>query len=79
MEKKLDLIELLEYVDSSTLDYTEWVNVGMALKHEGYTSAYWDSWSQTDGRHVPGECYKKWDTFQGGGSPVTGATITQLA
>lgn len=79
MEKKLDLIELLEYVDPSTLNYQEWVNVGMALKHEGYTASDWDRWSQSDERNVPGECYKKWDSFQGDGSPVTGATITQLA
>ena len=28
------LLELLEYIDPSTLNYQEWVNVGMALKHE---------------------------------------------
>lgn len=80
MENKLNLLELLDYINPSTLSYQEWVNVGMALKEEGYTAADWDSWSQRDdGRYHTGECWKKWDTFQGTGSPVTGATITQLA
>ncbi|EGS1179558.1 TPA: AAA family ATPase [Enterococcus faecalis] len=79
MENKLDLIELLEYIDPSVLDYQEWVNVGMALKHEGYTAIDWDQWSQADSRYREGECFKKWESFQGTASPVTGATITQLA
>lgn len=80
MESKLNLTELLQYVDPSALSYQEWVNVGMALKHEGYTVNDWDEWSQRDGgRYNDGETEKKWNTFQGTNSPVTGATITQLA
>ena len=79
MESKLDLTELLNYIDPSMLSYQEWVNVGMALKHEGYTAHDWDVWSQNDQRYHPGETFKKWESFQGNGSPVTGATITQLA
>lgn len=81
MEHKLDLTELLDYLDPASLSYQEWVNVGMALKHEGYTAVDWDRWSQSDGaRYHPGETFKKWDSFGGGtASPVTGATITQLA
>ncbi len=79
MENKLDLIELLAYVDPAALDYQEWVNVGMALKHEGYTASDWDQWSAADSRYKSGECFKKWMSFEGNGSPVTGATITQMA
>lgn len=80
MENKLDLVELLEYIDPSILSYQEWVNVGMSLKHEGYTAIDWDVWSRKDsGRYHEGECFKKWITFEGSGQPVTGATITQLA
>ncbi|MCG7406822.1 PriCT-2 domain-containing protein [Paenibacillus sp. ACRRX] len=80
MEHKLDLIALLGYVDSTYLDYQEWVNVGMALKYEVYTASDWDDWSKRDGsRYHPGECFKKWSTFEGSGIPVTGATITQMA
>lgn len=74
-----DLKELLKYIDPSTLDYQEWVNVGMALKHEGYTASDWDEWSMNDSRYHAGECEKKWATFKGTGLPVTGATITQMA
>ena len=79
MENKLDLIELLEYIDPASLGYQEWVNVGMALKQEGYTAVDWDQWSQSDSRYHSGECFKKWESFQGTSSPITGATITQLA
>lgn len=79
IETKLDLIALLEYVDPASLDYQEWVNVGMALKYEGYTAADWDQWSSNDGRYKPGECFRKWMSFEGSSSPVTGATITQMA
>ena len=71
MEK--DLNELLEYIDPSSLSYQEWINVGMALKHEGYSASDWDKWSSNDSRYHPGECYKKWDTFNEGAlSIVTG-------
>ena len=77
---KVDLVALLEYVDPATLNYQEWVNVGMALKHEGYSVNDWDEWSRQDmGRYHEGEIEKKWNTFQGTNSPVTGATITQMA
>jgi hypothetical protein len=78
VENKVDLIALLEYVDPSMLDYQEWLNVGMALKKEGHTASDWDEWSRRDGgRYHPGECFKKWTTFEGNG--ITGATITQMA
>ena len=79
MENKLNLLELLEFVDPATLEYQEWVNVGMALKHEGYTAIDWDKWSQSDSRYKPGECYRKWETFNGNTTPVTGGTIFQMA
>ncbi|WP_429955525.1 PriCT-2 domain-containing protein, partial [Enterococcus sp. AZ192] len=63
----------------SALDYQEWVNVGMALKQEGYSVDDWDDWSKNDSRYKPEECFRKWETFKGTGLPVTGATITQLA
>ena len=74
-----NLLELLSYIPPDTLSYTEWINVGMALKHEGYTASDWDSWSRNDARYHSGECYTKWDSFQGTSSPVTGGTIFHLA
>ncbi len=76
----IDLKAILEYIDPSDCNYQEWVNVGMALKHEGYTAADWDAWSARDGgRYHAGECFKKWSTFVGAGTPVTGGTIVQMA
>ena len=70
--------ELLNYINPAELDYQDWVNVGMALKHEGYTAADWDSWSQNDNRYKRGECFKKWASFQRDDG-VTGGTIYELA
>jgi RecA-family ATPase len=62
------------------LTYQEWINVGMALKYEGYSISDWDAWSARDAnRYHPGECDRKWNTFNGTSTPITGATITQMA
>ena len=75
-----NLTEILEYIDPSTCSYQEWKNVGMALKHEGYTVSDWDMWSMKDvNRYHSGECAKKWATFQGSSAPVTAGTIIQMA
>jgi RecA-family ATPase len=72
--------ELLNHIDPSTLDYQEWVNVGMALHHEGATAEEWDAWSQRDTkRYKPGDCARKWSSFHGSSKPVTGGTLVELA
>jgi len=80
MTNSVDVLHLLNYIDPAKLDYQEWVNVGMALKEEGYTATDWDEWSQSDVvRYNPGECFKKWTSFNGSLSKVTGGTIYHLA
>ena len=85
-----DLLPLLDYIDPGTLNYEEWLNVGKALKYEGYSATDWDLWSRrdngltSDGKHPryqSGLCFKKWDTFNGAnnGRNITGATITAMA
>lgn len=77
---KQDLLPLLSYIDPAALNYQEWVNVGMALKQEGYTAADWDSWSRRDAaRYRVGECFKKWTTFQGNSKPVAAGTLVEMA
>ena len=79
-EQKTDLIEVLEYIDPSGCTYQEWVNIGMALQHEGYDCAIWEDWSKRDiGRYHEGECAQKWRSFRGAPSPVTAGTIVQMA
>lgn len=79
--ENMNLIPLLDYIDPAFCTYQEWVNVGMALKLEGYSADDWDAWSLRDaGRYHAGECEKKWRTFDGKTStPVTGATIVDMA
>lgn len=71
--------EALNYIDPASLTYQEWVNIGMALKHEGCSVSMWDNWSRNDRRYHSGECEKKWETFNGSPVPVTGATVFQMA
>lgn len=74
------LKNLLNYIQPSDLTYQEWINVGMALKQEGYTASDWEEWSSSDPRHKNGECFMKWNTFNGTGcAPVTGGTIFEYA
>ena len=81
MESKIDLRELLEYIDPSQCSYDEWLNVGLALHQEGYPMFVWEEWSADDGeRFHDGECAAKWESFgRYTGKLVTGATITQMA
>lgn len=75
-----DIKEMLSYINPSDLDYQEWVNVGMALKHEGFPCSVWDDWSKNDTRYKRGACSKKWESFkESAGSIVTGGTIFELA
>ena len=81
MESKIDLRELLEYIDPSQCSYDEWLNVGLALHQDGYPMFIWEEWSADDGeRFHEGECAAKWESFgRYTGKLVTGATITQMA
>lgn len=79
MENSYDILELLNYIEPSLLDYQEWISVGMGLKESGYTAADWDRWSQSDSRYHKGECFSKWDSFRGNGTPITAGTIVQIA
>ncbi len=75
----MSLLEILEQLPASECTYEEWVQVGMALKHEGYTVSDWDTWSMADSRYKAGNCAKKWESFQGNADPVTAGTIVQIA
>ena len=77
---KTELTEMLHYIDPALLSYQEWINVGMGLKEAGYTVGDWKQWSARDSkRYHPGECERKWNSFQGAAHPVTGGTIVQMA
>lgn len=74
-----NILEALKYINVADLNYQEWINVGMALKAEGYDCSVWDEWSRNDSRYKAKECERKWATFAGSSNPITGGTIVQMA
>ncbi|MBR6983897.1 MAG: AAA family ATPase [Ruminococcus sp.] len=74
-----NLLELIKWIDPDS--YEDWLIVGMALKHEGYSVGDWDLWSQSSTKYKSGVCEKKWESFneQNAGTPVTGGTIYKMA
>lgn len=53
---------ILSYIQPESLNYDDWLHIGMALKNEGYPFEIWDGWSVDDehAKERPG----KWDGFQ---------------
>ena len=75
-----DILKALDCIDPAALDYQEWLNVGMALKLEGYPVHIWEDWSRNDtARFHEGECARKWAGFNGNATPVTAGTVFMLA
>lgn len=73
--EKFDHLQLLPFISPD--DYEVWYQVGMALKAEGYSCDEWEKWSQGSSKYHPGECEKKWNSFNSEG--VTGAYLTMMA
>lgn len=74
------LKEYLDNIDVRKLEYSDWIKVGMAMKHEGFSVDEWEAWSSHDPRHKSGECEYKWETFnEDGFDTVTGGTIVSMA
>ena len=74
------ILSALNYLNCAELTHGEWILVGMALKAEGYDAGVWDAWSSRDvARYHAGECLRRWDSFHGSDTPVTGASIVKLA
>ena len=77
--ERFNIEPLLNFIDPDE-SYNTWIQVGMALKHEGYPLSIWDTWSAKGRKYHAGECSDKWNSFQEeAGDIVTGATITQMA
>ena len=57
--EKFNLIPLLEYIHPDEA-YDTWVEVGMALKEEGYPLSSWEDWSRKGAKFHDGECKEKW-------------------
>lgn len=81
MREGYDLAECLSALNPSVMEYTDWVQIGMALKHEGYSFDTWDQWSSQDAKRYKGNgaMLSKWEGFGASTNPVTGGTIVQMA
>ena len=80
MTEKTDLLNALDYIRPSELDYKEWAEIGMAIKQAGLPCSVWDAWSMKDpARYHDGECKKKWESFRGHDQPITENTIFKMA
>lgn len=76
------LLDALGSIDPATLEYSEFVEIGMALKHEGLPFEAWDAWAARDAARYKGTLRRKWDGFSdanAAGAPVTGGTLVQAA
>ena len=73
---KTRAIRMLDFIDPS-IDYTDWLNVGMALKNIGCSVSDWDMWSSKSEKYKSDECTKKWQSFNRSGLNI--ATIHDLA
>lgn len=77
-EEKKDLLAALSVIDPRSLNYQEWVNVGMSIKAAGGDWTIWDEWSQRDPeRYHAGECETKWNSYQSTG--ITKNTLFKMA
>ncbi len=59
-------------------DHDDWVRVGMALHSVGDPALLddWDQWSAGDpSKYTPGECQKRWRSFNGGGAVTLGTLV----
>ncbi len=69
----------LNFIHVADISREDWIQVGMALKQEGFSCDVWDEWSRNDRRYHEGECQRLWNGFRGNSKPVTGGTIVHLA
>lgn len=58
--------EMLTFLDPN-IGYVEWLRVGMALHHGGFSVSLWDNWSRSSNKYKEGECANKWASFSHGG------------
>ena len=79
IDDKNNILTALGKLNPIDLSYQEWINVGMGLQSEGFDCSTWDTWSQNDSRYKKGECERKWRSFRGSATPITGGTICQMA
>ena len=73
-KKAIDALAFLpqEYIE----DYSSWILMGQILHSvDDSLLEKWDEWSQQSSKYKPGECQRKWKTFDKGGGAGLGTLI----
>jgi len=77
--------EILEHIDATECDYSEWLHVGQAIgtQHPDADGLQlWDDWSQSDSTRYnvggPSSCRSKWPSFSADG-PIRIGTLIHYA
>ena len=65
-----EIKDALKYIDCSSLNYADWIEIGMALHSEGVSCDVWDEWSRTDPARYDGSCESHWKSFQDSGITI---------
>lgn len=74
----IDVLGTLDRIDPAALDYSEWLECGMALHAEGLPLSAWRDWSRRDAaRFREADFERKWAGFDAGGG-VTAGTLAEL-
>lgn len=72
--------EMLKYIPVKQLKYDDWVSVGMALHHDGYSMYDWIDWSRGDSVKCEETNFQqKWDSFKNDSGGISGAYLTKKA
>lgn len=80
MENDEMLLSALKSIPVDSLDYLQWVQVGMALKQGGHPLSLWDEWSRTGTKYKDtSDCEKHWNSFNGSRRPINPGYIIKLA
>lgn len=65
---KIEEKEMVEILNSLNVkrsnNYNDWISCGLALKHDGYDYALWDTFSQKSAKYNAGDCYYNWSAMR---------------
>lgn len=67
------LIEALNTIPASDLNYHDWIKIGIACYSSSLDFSVWDSWSSKDSRYNSKACADAWRTFTGRNYSKVGA------
>lgn len=80
MNTDLETIQIcLSNLLPSSLDYEEWLKVGIAIKNSGGSVEMWDAWSSRgDVRYRKNDCKSRWKGLGTSGERVTAASVVKF-